>query len=247
MTIRTLLAVCFISMLPAVASAQMCNGLAATIIGTAGDDTLVGTAGADVIVGLAGNDILSGGDGADSICGGDGGDDISGGAGDDVLIGDDGDDVLMGGSGSDDCDGVTGADSADDQCETVANVDVDILPITLFADDGTQLDGALYVPTTGLGTSEVAMLQTHVSGGTFEGGVPRIAGLWGVPYGFTVLALNRRNHGPDVDPTTVFEDATLDLVVGVDFLEALGYERSVWRYRGQHRKCPDCVIQRWLV
>ncbi len=201
MTIRTLLAACLISMLPAVASAQMCNGMAATIIGTAGDDTISGTAGDDVIDGLAGNDIISGGDGADTICGGDGGDDISGDAGDDVLIGDGGDDVLMGGAGNDDCDGVTGTDSADDQCETVANSDVDILPITLFADDGTQLDGALYVPTSALGTSAVAMVQTHGSGGTFEGGVPRIAGLWGVPYGFTVLAFNRRNHGPDVDPT----------------------------------------------
>ena len=224
MTIRTLLAVCLISMLPAVASAQMCNGMAATIIGTAAGETIVGTAGADVIVGLGGNDIISGADGADSICGGDGDDDIYGGAGDDVLIGDDGDDVLSGGAGNDDCDGVTGIDSADDQCETVANSDVDILPITLFADDGTQLDGALYVPTSALGTSAVAMVQTHGSGGTFESGVPRIAGLWGVPYGFTVLAFNRRNHGPVQDPTILFEDATLDLVIGVDFLEALGYE-----------------------
>lgn len=224
MTIRILLAACIFSMLPAIASAQMCNGMPATIMGTAGDDTIVGTAGDDVIDGLAGNDIISGGDGADTICGGAGDDDIYGGDGDDVLIGDDGDDVLSGGAGNDDCDGITGVDSADDQCETVANSDVDILPITLFADDGTQLDGALYVPTTGAGTSEVAMLQTHGSGGTFESGVPRIAGLWGVPYGFTVLAFNRRNHGPVQDPTILFEDATLDLVIGVDFLEALGYE-----------------------
>ena len=36
------------------AAAVTCNGLAATMTGTAGDDILFGTNGADVIVGLAG-------------------------------------------------------------------------------------------------------------------------------------------------------------------------------------------------
>ncbi|WP_281369007.1 hypothetical protein [Nocardioides ungokensis] len=42
------------------ATVPTCHGVAATIVGTPGDDTLVGTDGADVIVGLGGNDHLGG-------------------------------------------------------------------------------------------------------------------------------------------------------------------------------------------
>jgi len=62
-----------------------CNGLTATIVGTAGNDTLVGTAGNDVIAGLAGDDTIDGAGGDDVICGGLGNDGITGGTGVDTV------------------------------------------------------------------------------------------------------------------------------------------------------------------
>ena len=59
-----------------------CNGLAATIVGTDGNDSLTGTPGPDVIVGLGGSDFgISGERGNDVICGGQGGDLLTGGPG----------------------------------------------------------------------------------------------------------------------------------------------------------------------
>jgi len=72
-----------------------CNGLDATIEGTAGDDFLTGTPGNDVIVGLGGNDIILGNGGNDTICGGDGDDLIRGGSGDDTLFGKSGKDLTF--------------------------------------------------------------------------------------------------------------------------------------------------------
>jgi predicted extracellular nuclease len=88
-----------------------CNGLPATIIGTAGDDVLRGTNGPDVIVGLGGNDTISGGNGNDVICGGDGNDTITGGNDNDTLLGNRGDDTLDGGNGNDQLDGGAGVDT----------------------------------------------------------------------------------------------------------------------------------------
>jgi predicted extracellular nuclease len=88
-----------------------CNGLPATIIGTAGDDTINATNGNDVIVALGGNDIVNGGNGNDVICGGAGNDTINGGNGDDTLIGNIGNDTLDGGNGNDTLDGGAGLDT----------------------------------------------------------------------------------------------------------------------------------------
>lgn len=71
----------------AVAATPMCQGKAATIVGTKAADRLVGTSGPDVIVGLAGNDLINGRGGDDVICGGDGADKINGGVGHDRLYG----------------------------------------------------------------------------------------------------------------------------------------------------------------
>jgi Ca2+-binding RTX toxin-like protein len=76
-----------------------CDGLAATIVGTNGDDSLVGTPGNDVIVGLGGDDTITGGLGDDVICGGSGDDILSGQGDDDRLFGQSGDDFLDGGEG----------------------------------------------------------------------------------------------------------------------------------------------------
>jgi Ca2+-binding RTX toxin-like protein len=89
----------------------ICEGEAATITGTAGDDNLVGTPNRDIIAGLGGNDRVQGLDGNDIICGGDGTDALLGGADDDFLNGSDDNDFLNGGTGTDSGDGGPGFNS----------------------------------------------------------------------------------------------------------------------------------------
>lgn len=64
-----------------------CDGLKATIVGTAGRDVISGTPNADVIVGLEGNDNIAALGGSDVVCGGPGTDELYGGAGTDRLDG----------------------------------------------------------------------------------------------------------------------------------------------------------------
>jgi hypothetical protein len=89
-----------------------CDGLTATILGTAGPDTITGTAGNDVISAGTGNDSVDGGGGDDVICGGAGNDRLRGNDGNDRLFGDAGVDQLFGDAGNDTLNG--GADP--DQC-----------------------------------------------------------------------------------------------------------------------------------
>lgn len=95
---------------PPPASGPTCNGKAATIVGTAGDDILVGTDGVDVIVGFGGNDEIIGKKGNDILCGGPGRDRITGGSGRDELWGGTHADVLIGGPGADKIAGLKGND-----------------------------------------------------------------------------------------------------------------------------------------
>ena len=99
-----------------------CNGLAATIIGTPGDDVIVGTNKTDVIVSFGGNDTIFGGNGDDVICsgygndvvdGGNGKDYIDAGEGDDVVNGGNAKDVIFGGPGNDELDGGNSVDDLD--------------------------------------------------------------------------------------------------------------------------------------
>jgi Ca2+-binding RTX toxin-like protein len=87
-----------------------CDGRAATIIGTGGNDQIVGTGSADVIVAgagddfvqaLGGNDIVCLGAGNDYIWAGEGADRVDGGIGDDLVIGGPGNDVINGAEGND--------------------------------------------------------------------------------------------------------------------------------------------------
>jgi pimeloyl-ACP methyl ester carboxylesterase len=92
------------------------------------------------------------------------------------------------------------------------------------------LDGALYVPTgdalqPGGRYRKLAMIVSHGAMGSFESSMPKIMGLQAAPLGFTVLALNRRDSGPEGGGGAVlFEDATLDLGVGIRILNAMGYD-----------------------
>ena len=223
------------------AQAQTCNALTATIVGTDLTETIEGTEGNDVIVAGDGNDTINGNGGDDVICGGLGGDIINGGDGNDQIFGENGwdtlngggdDDVIQAGTGNDWCDGGTGTDSVASDCETVSNIDVEIIPVTLFAADATQLDGALYRPINdalaGIGIRDVALVVSHGAMGTFDSSVPELWGLYGAPQGFTVLALNRRDFGETGGGGAVlFEDTTMDLGPGVDLLAAIGFSEIV--------------------
>lgn len=77
-----------------------CDGLEATVVGTAGDDVLMGTVHADVIAGLQGDDVIHGLAGDDIVCGGKGNDVIYGGDGFDILYGAQGDDEIFAAEGS---------------------------------------------------------------------------------------------------------------------------------------------------
>ena len=92
------------------AEVPKCAGLAATRVGTEGNDRLIGTAGRDVLVGLGGRDRLIGAKGNDVLCGGAGRDVLKGKGADDRLLGGRGADLLLGGAGVDVCAGGKGAD-----------------------------------------------------------------------------------------------------------------------------------------
>lgn len=90
--------------------ATVCRGVAATTVGTAGDDVLVGTAGRDVILARGGGDEIRARGGGDLICAGSGRDVVSGGAGGDRIYGEAGPDRVLGGTGQDRLFGGAGRD-----------------------------------------------------------------------------------------------------------------------------------------
>ena len=90
-----------------------CDGVAATVTGTPGNDVIGGTGGNDVITALGGNDTITPGSGVDRVCGGAGADTIDTGSGNDVARGGSGIDTIDGGSGDDALYGGDGDDRID--------------------------------------------------------------------------------------------------------------------------------------
>ena len=219
------------SLMPVSARAQLCQGLEITIEGSDAAEVLTGTDGPDVIAGFGGDDVINGLDGADVICGGDGDDDINGGREqltatgairpiEAFLVSGD---QIDGGPGQDVCRGDVGVDFSQN-CEASRDMELDFRFLTLSAEDGTPLDGALFVPAGE--TRRVAMLASHGSLGRFSTvGLAGGSGPYGELIRMTVLTLNRRDNGIDNGgPLVEFEDAVDDMKVGVDFLAGLGYE-----------------------
>lgn len=102
-----------------VGPAPTCRGVAASIVGTVGNDVIAGTPGRDVIatfqgndtiVSLSGRDLICAGAGSDYVGAGSAADRVFGGAGRDRLLGRGGPDVLRGGAGNDVLRGGRGAD-----------------------------------------------------------------------------------------------------------------------------------------
>lgn len=118
---------------PGSAGTPTCNGLAATIVGTSGDDVLQGTSGVDVIAAGAGNDVVDGKGGDDIICGDAGDDELNGGKGDDLLLGGSGHDILSGNGGSDTVNGGKGIDlcrqGTKKKCERKGNIERDFFEL----------------------------------------------------------------------------------------------------------------------
>ena len=79
----------------------LCNGKAATCVGTGGHDVIWGSDVSDVIHAGNGHDVIQADDGDDTVCGGPGDDSIHGAGGDDSLFGDEGRDWLFGSRGND--------------------------------------------------------------------------------------------------------------------------------------------------
>lgn len=74
------------------------SALAATIVGTNGDDSITGTLQSDTINARLGNDTVRGRSGDDLLKGRDGGDELFGQGGNDVVVAGAGDDDLWGGN-----------------------------------------------------------------------------------------------------------------------------------------------------
>lgn len=87
-----------------------CDGLAATIRGTDGNDVIEGTTGRDVIHAGDGDDVVRSLEGDDVVCLGGGDDYVEGGPGQDRLIGGPGADTLIGQGGADALFGLGGND-----------------------------------------------------------------------------------------------------------------------------------------
>jgi uncharacterized repeat protein (TIGR01451 family) len=87
-----------------------CRGVAATILGTPGNDSIEGTPGRDVIVAFAGRDVIFSRGGKDLVCGNRGADVLVGGLKADSLIGGKGPDRVIGSSGADVLRGKQGRD-----------------------------------------------------------------------------------------------------------------------------------------
>ena len=109
-------------------SVVRCNGVAATIVGTTGNDVLTGTEGVDVIVGGRGDDQINALGGNDIICGGFGNDIIDAGTGDDLVLAGQGRDQVGGRTGNDTLDGGLGND------DLAGNLGNDVL----LGDDGVD-------------------------------------------------------------------------------------------------------------
>ena len=97
-----------------------CQGVAATIVGTALNDVITGTAGSDVIVAGDGNDTVNGGGGNDRVCGDKGRDTINGETGHDTVFGGTGPDTINGGNGNDILRGNPGGGSTADTGDVIS-------------------------------------------------------------------------------------------------------------------------------
>jgi Ca2+-binding RTX toxin-like protein len=161
------LALCAVLTMPQVASgsARKCQGIKATIVGTARPELIKGSARTDVIVGLGGKDTIKGLRGGDRICGGDGGDKLVGGGGNDLLSGDAGNDTLRGGSGSDEFSGGAGSDAFIEIYTGYQGFD---LVSYFFAPSGVQVDLTAGTATGGEGTDTLRGTFEDLEGSPFD-------------------------------------------------------------------------------
>lgn len=97
--------------------------------------------------------------------------------------------------------------------------------VTVAADDGTPLDGALFAPRGGP-AAKTGIALFHGTGGEFYNPLFRALGAGLAARGWPVLALNRRDHGANFGFVTLARGA-MDQSAAVDRLIAAGAERVV--------------------
>lgn len=129
------------------------------LFGNGDNDSLIGGLGNDTVNGGADDDVVFGGDGDDFVLGGGGDDTLEGEAGNDDIRGQSGDDIVHGGQGNDTIDGGDGSDNL------IESADVDF----------TLTDVSL----VGLGTDQLANLETVELAGGFSGNLFDASGFSG--------------------------------------------------------------------
>lgn len=139
---------------PSGAVTPLCDGMAATIVGTDEPDKLIGTEGVDVVALGAGNDSFVGKGGDDVICGDAGVDRIYPGTGSDTVLGGTGNDRVFDGPGNDDLDGGDGRDWLLYTSSGADGVQVDAVAGTATSSGGNDTFGSFegFVGTTGRDT-----------------------------------------------------------------------------------------------
>ena len=178
-----------------------CDGQAATIVGTEGEDQLLGTDGPDVIAGLGGDDHIDGLDGDDVICGGDG---------TDSLGGEDGNDTIYGGNGDDLIRGDTNAIGGPDNDRLYAGPGNDVLRSGVGSD---LIDGGGGIDDlAGLGDKLADTLRGGDGDDRFTTVQPNLVlggpGNDSVDYELQLVAGGRIDPGPGLDTRLAFVDHT---------------------------------------
>ena len=164
---KTLLVICVIGTLfvplQTFAPSIACQGIPATIIGTAGNDVLIGTQGSDVIVALGGDDFVNGYEGDDTICGDEGKDTLYGYLGNDMLYGGDGYDIIQAGPDNDSCSG--GEENY--YCEIMSNEAKDTTAPTvsiISPSGGVLVSGTITISAGATDNVGVATVEFYVNG-----------------------------------------------------------------------------------
>lgn len=131
--------------------------------------TLTGTKKADTLNGGAGNDSISGNAGNDVLNGFGGNDQLRGGGGNDALNGGDGNDMLAGGAGNDSLTGGLGQDVFRFDVALSSSGNVDTITDFFAADDGFELENAVFKKLTTTGSLTAANFWASANGSAHDG------------------------------------------------------------------------------
>ena len=243
---------------PVGAQAQLyCEGHAATIVGTPGNDILIGAKGVDVFVALGGNDQIRGRAGDDLICAGpgddlvwgnNGADLIYGGEGDDLIRGNRGKDVVYGGEGDDDLrggrhDDAVRGDTDDDELRGGNGLDYlsgDLGTDALYGDKGADslVSTAGEIADGGDGNDAVVRDGRLVEGQLSNFRVPE-------PQGFAATTVRAPNSVPACTQQAIFDHFAQYESSGVLELQLLALLNDTREVCGLNRLTIEPALGSW--